>query len=127
MNPIQVTDEHGENLERFADMAARFRDDAELRARVESGDLENELRELGVDPIPGVEMRIVADSDEVTHFTFPPDPNAGLGDESLRGVAGGVDTAGTAGTVSSASTLACSCAPSTLGSGGCVGTAGTSS
>ncbi len=127
MTPIPMTDEQGANLERFADMAVRYRDDAALRARVENGDLEDELRELGVDPIPGVEMRIVADSDEVTHFTFPPDPNAGLGDESLRGVAGGVDTAGTAATISSASTLACSCAPSTLGSGGCVGTAGTSS
>ena len=127
MNPIPITNAHGENLERFADMAARYRDDAALRARVDSGDVEDELRELGVKPIPGVEMRIVADSDEVTHFMFPPDPNAGLGDESLRGVAGGVDTAGTAGTISSASTLACSCAPSTLGSGGCVGTAGTSS
>ena len=127
MNPIPITNAHGENLERFAEMAARYRDDAALRARVDSGDVEDELRELGVKPIPGVEMRIVADSDEVTHFMFPPDPNAGLGDESLRGVAGGVDTAGTAGTISSASTLACSCAPSTLGSGGCVGTAGTSS
>lgn len=72
-------------------------------------------------------MRIAADSDEATHFIFPPDPHAGLGDESLRGAGGGVDTAGAAATISSAGALACSCAPFTLGSGGCVGAASASS
>ena len=66
-------------------------------------------------------MRIAADSDEATHFIFPPDPHAGLGDESLRGAGGGVDTAGAAAIMSSAGALACSCAPSTLGSGAAAG------
>ena len=120
------TSEYKQNVQRFADMAARYRDDAALRARIDSGDLTDELRELEVDPIPGVEMRIVVDTDEVTHFAFPPDPNTHLSDEGLRAVAGG-ETAGSASTISSTGCLCCSTVPSSLSSAGTVGTAGTNS
>ena len=39
--------EYGRNLARFADLAARYRDDAELRERIDRGDAAPELRELG--------------------------------------------------------------------------------
>lgn len=118
-----ATNEYGRNLERFADLAVRYRDDAELRDRIDRGDAAPELRDLGIAPIPGVEMRIVADTDEVTHVAFPADPNMSLSDESLNGMAGG-QTAGSASTIATASTFACSTAPSSLGSAGSVGTAG---
>lgn len=120
------TNEYGRNLARFADLAARYRGDAELRERLDRGDAAAEVRELGIEPIPGVDMRIVVDTDEVTHIAFPSDPNMSLGDESLHNVAGG-ETAGSASTIATASSFGCSTVPSSLGSAGSVGTAGSRS
>ena len=115
------------NLERFHAFAARYREDPELRARIESGDLSDAVAGLGLPhPPEGKEVRIVADTLEVVHIIMPPDPNADLTDESLRAVAGG-KTAGTAASASSASTLACSCAPSSASTASTAGTAGTAS
>ena len=118
--------EYGRNLARFADLAARYRDDAELRERIDRGDAAAEARELGIEPIPGVDVRIVADTDEVTHIAFPSDPNTSLSDTSLNNMAGG-QTAGSASTIATARSLACSTVPSSLGSAGSVGAAGSRS
>lgn len=105
-------------LEKFAAFGERYRAEAALRARLDSGDTAAALAELGVPAPPGAETRFVADSDEVRHFVLPPDPNAPLADETLRTVAGG-DTLGTAGTASTVMTV-----PSTVSSGGTTSTLG---
>ena len=115
------------NLERFHVFAARYQEDSELRARIESGDLSDAIAELGLpNPPENMQVRIVADTPEVVHIVLPPDPNADLTDESMSAVAGG-KTVGTAGSVGSASTFACSCSPSSVGSASSGGTAGSSS
>ena len=105
-------------LEKFAAFGERYRAEAALRARLDSGDTAAALAELGVPAPPGAETRFVADSEEVRHFVLPPDPNAPLADETLRTVAGG-DTLGTAGTASTVMTV-----PSTVSSGGTTSTLG---
>lgn len=114
----------GIDLTRFEELAERCRRDPELRARLESGDAAEEAAALGVELPPGVETRIVANTDEVFHLPFPSDPDGTLGDETLRHVIGG-STLGTASTVGSVGTV--SSTPSCFGSassGGSVGTAG---
>lgn len=105
-------------LEKFAAFGERYRAEAALRSRLDSGDTADALAELGVPAPPGAEARFVADTDEVRHFVLPPDPNAPLADETLRAVAGG-DTFGTAGTASTVMTV-----PSTVSSGGTTSTLG---
>ena len=99
--------------------AASYRSDAELRRRCESGETALVVAEHGMTVPPGLEARIVEDTDEVTHMVFPADPNTELDDDILADVSGGAAqpatcaaTAGTLGslpstvfTVSSASTI----------------------
>ena len=91
--------------------AERYRSSAELRARIDSGDVSEALNELGVSLRDGVEARIVENTDEVVYFAMPPDPNASLSDEKLQFVSGGAGRGlGPSGCASSASTF-----PSCLG------------
>ena len=78
------------------------------------------LKEQGIDVAPGVEVRVVENTENVVYLALPPQPKEGLSDEQLDQVAGGT-TIGTAGTLGS---IGCVC-----GTGGTVfsaGTAGTS-
>ena len=113
------------NMERFHAFAARYREDPELRARIESGDLSDAVAGLGLPhPPEGKEVRIVADTLEVVHIIMPPDPNADLTDESLRAVAGGGKCAGTTGCAGTASTMACSTIPGSVSTASTAGTVG---
>lgn len=123
--PDLLSPEERANWTRFEDLAERYRDDPGLRARIDAGDVTGAVAELGVAQPPGVEFRIVANSDDVIHVTLPPDPNAALGDEMLTGLSGGGTTASSASSAGSAATVACSCAPSTLSSFGSALCAGT--
>ena len=115
------------NLERFHTFAARYREDSDLRARIDSGDLSDAIAELDLPTPPeNIQVRIVADTPEVVHVIMPPDPNADLTDESLSAVAGG-KTAGSAGSASTLSTLACSCAPGSASTASTAGTTGSAS
>lgn len=90
------------NKARLDALAARWRSDDALRLRVESGDAKDTLRELEIELPQGVEARFAADTDEVTHVVFPPDPNVFLADEDLRAASGGgLSSLGTAGSASS--------------------------
>lgn len=114
----------GIDVTRFEELAERYRGDPELRARLDSGDAAGEVAALGLALPPGVETRIVANTDEVFHLPLPSDPDGPLGDETLRHVTGGT-TLGTASTVGSVGSI--STTPSCFGSassGGSVGTAG---
>ena len=96
----------GGKLESLAD---DWRADPALRARTAREPCEV-LSERGLDVPTGHDLRIVENTGEVYHLVLPPDPNARLVDESLRGVSGGV-CLGSAGTVASAGTI-----PSTVSS-----------
>lgn len=49
------------------------------------------LREQGLAPVTGVQIRVVEDSDKVLHLTLPAKPRDGeLSDADLAGVAGGI-------------------------------------
>lgn len=115
------------NWARAEDLARRYRDDPELRARIESGGAANEIAALGIELPPGVETRVVANSDEVWHLALPSDPNAALGDETLTDVSGGASTLGSAASVGSIGCIICSTGPSSLSSVGSAGTAGSRS
>ena len=121
--PLYWSQQERANWARFENLAERYRDDPELRARIDSGDTAREVDELGIDPPPGVEFRIVANSPEVHHLALPSDPNTALGDETLNRAVGG-SSLGTAASVGSVGTFGCSTAPSSLSSVGTVGTAG---
>lgn len=72
---------------------------------------------------PGVEIRIVENTDSVTYVTLPAPPSEELTDDALEAVAGG-STAGSGGSVGTASSY--SCPVSTMGTVGSAGTAGSS-
>ena len=108
---------------RIEDLARRYRDDPELRARIDSGDAAEEIAALGVEPSSGVETRIVANTDEVYHLALPSDPNAMLSDKTLSDVSGG-SSLGSASSAGSIGSFVCSTAPSSLSSAGSAGTAG---
>lgn len=98
-----------------ASFAESYRTDEAMRRRCESGETAEVVLEHGKRLPPGVEARVVEDTDEVVHMVFPEDPNIELADDVLVDVAGGtqVDEPSTA---SSVSTL--SSAPSCVSSGG---------
>ena len=105
------------------DLAQRYRDDPELRARIDSGDTADALAELGIDLPPDVDHRIVANTDDVYHLALPPDPNEAITDEALGSVSGGNSNVSTAGSVGSMGSFGCSCFPSSVSSVGSLGTA----
>ena len=70
-------------------LAERYRSDAALRSRIDSGDMEDALSALGLVLPPGVEARIVVNTADTFHVVMPPDPNSELSDEMLTAVAGG--------------------------------------
>ena len=122
--------EHGSpearaNQARFEDLAKRYRDDPELRAKIDSGDVADEIAFLGVEAVlpADAEPRIVVNSDEVYHLALPSDPNTLLRDETLADISGG-STLGSAASVGSMSSFLCVCIPSSLGTAGTAGTAG---
>ena len=87
-------------------LAERYRSDPDLRSRIDGGDVEDVLPDIGVSVPSGVSARIVVNTAETFHVVLPPDPNVMLADESLAAVAGGksAGSAGTAGTVGSVGT-----------------------
>ena len=136
MEPIKLTPEkmaperirvYQSNFARFRSLADRYRQDEPLRARIDAGDVADLLPELGINPPPGIEVRIVADSADVHHVVLPPDPNQQLSDEALATIAGGGKTASTGGTVGTAGSMACSTIPSSASTAGSLGSIGTQS
>lgn len=114
--------EHWSPEQRAEELARRYRDDPELRARIDSGDTADALAEPGIDLPSGVDCRVVANTADVYHLALPSDPNEAMADEDLGSIAGGV-RASTAASVSSAGSFACSTGPSSIGSAGSLTTA----
>ena len=76
------------NSEKFEEYSARSRSDPEFRARLRA-EPGAALAECGLPVAPGVEIRLVEDTDDVFHFVLPPELNAPLSDSSLEVVSGG--------------------------------------
>jgi hypothetical protein len=77
------------------------------------------LSEAGMEIPPGLQFRILENTENLTYITLPAPPSEELSDDALEAVAGG-STAGSASTVGTAGTFTC---PSTVGSFGSAGTA----
>ena len=107
-------------VQAFARFASQYRASSAFRASV-GDDAADAMREIGV-PIPsGVSVRLVADTDDVLHMVFPPDPNQDLTDEELAVNSGG-SKASTLLSIGSAGTAATSTAASCLGTVSCTST-----
>ena len=121
-----LSDDAIAGLSAFQDFSNACSQDPELRARVDS-DPKAVLAERGMEMPVGVEVRVLANTDDTYYLAFPPDPNVALGDEMLDMVAGGkslstVGSAGSAGSVGSLCTTASSASTAgTVGSGGSAG------
>ncbi len=100
-------------------LAQRYRNDAELRARLDAGEVGECLSEIGLSVPAGMEARIVVNTPDTFFVVFPPDPNAALGDESLSGISAGGKCAGSAGSVGTVGTIGTAT--------GCAGTVSTAS
>ena len=107
--------ETGGSADQWSELLERYHGDGALRARIHDGEASQVLSEFGISMPEHMETRIVENTDEVTHFILPPDPNRFLSDERLRHVAGG-DCAGSLGTVGSWGSI-----PSCLSSVGSAG------
>ena len=116
---MEPNDDLSPDYTRMGTLIERSRVDPEFRARLTDSAGPDELRKLGIELPPGVEARIVANTEETMHVVLPQDPSAMLSDESLAHVSGG------SGTVSSAATLGTvGSAPSCISSGSSLSSAG---
>ena len=122
-DPWIAPEEFGQYHALIQRIADRYHDEPAIRAAL-SGDARSGLVELGMRLPEGVEIRVAANTPDVTHIVLPPDPNVELADEALTAVAGGstTSTASSAGTLSTAGTIPGTF--STAGTAGSVGTAG---
>lgn len=110
-----------ENLRVLTAAARSYRDDPEFRAQLET-DPQTALAGVGIDlDVPGSDIRVRANTEEVFHLVMPADPNSTLTDEMVQNIAGG-STASTAGSAGSGSTV--STPASSLSSAGTAGSAG---
>ena len=76
-----------ELLQRFS---ADYRNDSELKARIDGGDISPAVEVLGLEDVEReVQVRIVPDTHEVLHVIMPSDAERALPDSMLEMVAGG--------------------------------------
>ena len=130
MQTVNITREQIEKMKLHAPaydkFVNRYQNDADLRTRIDGGDVADSLLELGFVLPPGIEARIVANTADTFHVVMPPDPNAELSDEALSMVAGGksASSAGSAGSVGTVSSVgSCAGTISTAGSAASAGSA----
>ena len=108
------------NTELMLRLGERYHTDPAFRRSVASGG-RAALAEMGLELPAGVDVKVVANTDERLYLPMPPNPNKDLSDQSLVSAFGGTDTAGTSGSVSTVSTFPGACiftalTASTLGS-----------
>ncbi len=112
----------------FVGLANRYRDDASVRNRIDSGDTSEILGDFGVRMPPGIQVRLVPNTPETFHVVLPPDPNIGLSDESLDTLSAGGKSAGSAGTAGTAGSVGTVCGTAgTVSSASSAGSAGSAS
>jgi hypothetical protein len=109
-------DQRQDLAKQYGQVVARAWGDEAFKARLLAAPAAA-LAEYGIQPPPGIEVRVVEDTARLVHLTLPPPPAEELSDEQLDAVAGG-DTASSAG---SSGTF--SCPGSTLSTFGTAGSA----
>jgi hypothetical protein len=75
-------------LKQYQQLVARTWDDPAFKARL-LAEPTRTLAEQGIQFPPGVEVRMVENTDRVLHLTLPPAPAEELSDEQLDAVAAG--------------------------------------
>ena len=76
---------HGASFEALMEFATRYRADAAVRARIESGD----YSDLELEVPEGTEIRVMENTPDTLYFPLPPNPHSSLSDKDLDKVAGG--------------------------------------
>ena len=111
----------------YDELADRYRNDADLRSRIDGGDVADSLSELGIAVPPDIEVRIFVNTPDTFHVIMPPDPNVELSDETLSMMAGG-KSAGSAGSAGTAGSVSSVCGTyGTVSSASSAGSAGSAS
>ena len=122
-----LPDEAQDDLRALLRASRSYRDDPEFRTRIET-DSRGALEDAGLSiNVPGFDVQVSANTEDIFHVVMPANPNIALSDESMQQAVGG-STASSAATAGSASTLGCfaSCA-SSAGSASTLGSAGSAS
>ena len=110
------------HLDKLQSLAEDYHSDPDVRAMVES-DPKAVLAKYDVPYPPHLDIRIVANTDDIINIVMPDNPNMELTDESLMAAAGaGGKCMSSAGTLGTASTIA-----STASTASTVGSAGSAS
>ena len=111
--------EYWVNFERLMGIAERYSVDANLRARIEAGDVSDVLSDLGLLLPSDIGVHITANTEDLFNVVFPPDPNVILDDERLSAITAGTGTVGTVSSSGSVSTLrGCLSSASSVGASG---------
>ena len=82
-----MTDTQRFQDKQWGQIIARAWADEEFKARLVSSP-KAVLREYGLEMAPGIEVRVVEDTEEVRHFVLPPSPTGELSEEELSPAAG---------------------------------------
>ena len=85
MDRQEIEKQINASCEALKDFAARYRADAEVRARIDRGD----VSDIGLDLPEGIEVRVVEQTADTYYLPLPQSPAAALSDEALAGAAGG--------------------------------------
>ena len=78
-----------EQAKLYGQVVARAWQDEAFKQRL-LADTDGALAEMGVEVPAGQEVRVVEDTERVTHLVIPPSPGEELSEEQLDQVAGGV-------------------------------------
>ena len=110
-----------ESMKKLSAISADIHNNAELRSRVENGDVAPVMDALGVEVPQGMEVRVFCNTAEAFYLALPSDPGMIIRDKELTGISGGASA-------STVSTMGClGCFPSTASSASSVGSAGSHS
>jgi hypothetical protein len=115
--PSISSDAADANHRAFLQLVRRYHSEPAFRRELDRHPDER-LRDIGFVLPPGVQVAVVADTDEVLHIVMPSDPNIELSDETLDTVAAG----GCLGTISTLSTMMCSSLVGCASTAGCAST-----
>ena len=80
-----------QSYETLMEFGARYRADAEVRARIARGD----ASDLGPDVPEGLEIRVMQQTADTYYFALPELPTRGLSAEALETISGGITLSNT--------------------------------
>ena len=87
---------------KMASLAAKHFGNEEIMKRIADGEAREALADMGISVPMGMEVSVVANTNDVFHVVMPADPNASLSDEELLSTSGGFGGTGAGGTTGTA-------------------------